>query len=343
MKSGNAGNSNSEALKRLSGMSESMILLILLVMIATFALLNPGFLSPSNVSSVLKTLAFYGIVAIGETLIILCGDIDISVGSVAGFGAVFGAYIMVTTHCLGMQETPYEALGVILCMVITMIFCSIFGFVNAFLIVTLKLPPFIATIATLYSIRGLVNVVTKGYPIYPLPSFFINNIGSLELKIGGFGLSFSFIAFIILGIVFTIILQKTAFGRNLYATGSNRQVAMLAGIKTNRIRYIAIIITAMLASFSGMLVAAFTQQGYPPIGQGGELYIIAAIVIGGISLTGGAGSVFGTMIGMVIMNVINNGLVMLNINTFVQQAVLGVVILLAVFADVQRRARKVRL
>jgi ribose transport system permease protein len=311
-------------------------------MILVFSLLNPGFSSAINISSVLKTLAFYGIVAIGETLIMFCGDIDISVGSTAGFGAVFGTYLMTATNCLGMQGTPQEGVGVILCMAITMAFCSIFGFVNAFLIVNLKLSSFIATIATLYSIRGLVMVVTKGNPIYPLPSFFINQIGSFEIKIGSIGLSLSFIIFVILGIAFFLILQKTTFGRNLYATGSNQQVAKLSGINTNKIRYIAIIITAMLASFSGMLVAAFTQQGYPPIGQGWELYIVAAIVIGGVSLTGGAGSVFGTMLGMVIMNVMNNGLVMLNINTFAQQAVLGIVILLAVFVDVQRRSRKVR-
>jgi ribose/xylose/arabinose/galactoside ABC-type transport system permease subunit len=186
-------------------------------------------------------------------------------------------------------------------------------------------------------------VITNGNPIYPLPLFFMDGIGRFEITLSEYGgISLPVMIFIILIIVFEILLRRTTFGRNIYATGSNREVAKLAGINTSKVRYINFVITSMLAGLSGMLVAAFTRQGYPPIGQGWELQIIAATAIGGISLTGGSGSVIGTLIGVLIMNVLNNGLVVVGVNTFLQGVVTGVIILLAVFLDILRRNRKVR-
>lgn len=331
------------SVRKLFEYSETTMFLILVVMIVVFALLRPAFLSGENMFSLFKTLAFYGIVAIGETLVMLAGDIDISVGSTASLGAIVSTYLMTSTQCFGMWGTANEATGVIFCMIIAAAICSVVGIINAFLIVDLKLPGFIATIATLYSVRGVVMVITKGNPIYPLPAFFTDIIGAYEIKLSAAGgISLSFLFFIILAVIGIFLLLKTNFGRNLYATGSNREVAELSGINTRKTRYVSFIITAMLAAFAGMLVAAFTKQGYPPIGQGWEMQIVAATVIGGISLTGGHGSIIGTVIGVFIMNVLNNGLVMLNINTFVQQSILGACILLAVYVDVQRRNKKVR-
>lgn len=321
----------------------AMILPTLIILIGVFALINPVFISEANVFSVLKTLAFYGIVAVGETLIILGGDIDISVGSTAGFGAVFSTFLMMRYNCFGMLGGPNEWIGVLLCMIITIIVCSAVGFVNAGLVVNLKLPPFIATIATLYAVRGAIMVVTNGNPIYPLPKFFMDGIGRFEIPLTELGgISLPFIFFIFFVVLFELLLRRTTFGRNIYATGSNREVAKLSGINTNKVRYMNFVITSMLAGLSGMLVAAFTRQGYPPIGQGWELQIIAATAIGGISLTGGSGSVVGTLIGILIMGVLNNGLVILGINTFAQSMVIGGVILIAVYVDILRLNRKVR-
>lgn len=318
------------------------ILSALIALIVVFALINPQFLSAANVFSLIKTLAFYGIVAIGVTLVIIGGDIDISVGSTAGLGAVFSTYLMMEFNCFGLLGTPNEWIGVILCMLITLVICSVVGFVNAGLVVNLNLPPFIATIATLYAIRGAVMVITNGNPIYPLPLAFIDGIGRFEIPLSKFGgISLPVIIFMILIIVFEFLLRRTAFGRNIYATGSNKEVAKLAGINTNAVRYINYIITSILAGLSGMLVAAFTRQGYPPIGQGWELQIIAATAIGGISLTGGSGSVIGTLIGVLIMSVLNNGLVVVGVNTFLQGVVTGVIMLLAVYFDILRKNRKV--
>lgn len=319
------------------------ILIALIVLIVTFYLINPQFLSDANVFSLMKTLAFYGIVAVGETLIIIGGDIDISVGSTAGLGAVLSTYLMMEFNCFGMLDTPNEWIGVILCMIITIIVCSGVGLINAGLIVNLKLPPFIATIATLYSVRGAIMVITNGNPIYPLPLFFMDGLGRFEIPLSELGgISLPFIFFIVFVVIFEFALRRTNFGRNIYATGSNIEVAKLSGINTNKVRYINLIITSILAALSGMFVAAFTRQGYPPIGQGWELQIIAATAIGGISLTGGSGSVVGTLIGVLIMSVLNNGLVVSGINTFLQSVIVGVVILVAVYVDILRRNRKVK-
>jgi ribose transport system permease protein len=321
-------------------------LIPLIALILLFYLLNHAFLSAPNIFSVLKVLAFYGIVAVGETLLILGGDIDISVGSVAGFGAVFSTFLMMKFSCFGLLNTPYEWIGVIGFIIITVATCSLVGFLNAFLIVDMKMPAFIVTIATLWAVRGAVMVVTNGNPIYPLPLFFMNTIGRAQIpitKVGTevLGISLPFIVFIILVVVFEILLRRTKFGRNIYATGSNREVAKLAGINTRKVRYMNFIIISMLAGLSGILVAAFTRQGYPPIGDSWEMFIIAGCAIGGIALAGGYGSLIGTLIGVFIMNIVNTGLVMVGINTFLQQTVQGIIILVAVYVDIIRRNQKV--
>ena len=331
---------------KIFSIQEVGILIPLIVLILLFYFLNPAFLSAPNIFSIMKVLAFYGIVAVGETMLILGGDIDISVGSVAGFGAVFSTFLMMKFNCFGLLNTPYEWIGVIGFMIITLAACSLVGFLNAFLIVDLKMPAFIVTIATLWAVRGAVMVVTNGNPIYPLPLFFMDTIGRAQIpitKVGTevLGISLPFVVFIILVIVFEILLRRSKFGRNIYATGSNREVAKLAGINTRKVRYMNFVILSMLAGLSGMLVAAFTRQGYPPIGDSWEMFIIAGCAIGGIALAGGYGSLIGTLIGVFIMNIVNTGLVMVGINTFLQGTVQGVIILIAVYVDILRRNRKV--
>lgn len=333
-------------ISRIFSVQEVGVIIPLIVLILLFYFLNHGFLSAPNIFSVLKVLAFYGIVAVGETLLILGGDIDISVGSVAGFGAVFSTFLMMKFSCFGLLNTPYEWIGVILCMLITLAACSLVGFLNGFLIVDMKMPAFIVTIATLWAVRGAVMVVTNGNPIYPLPLFFMDTIGRAQIpivKVGTevLGISLPFIVFIVLVVVFEILLRRSKFGRNIYATGSNREVAKLAGINTRKVRFMNFVIISILAGLSGMLVAAFTRQGYPPIGDSWEMFIIAGCAIGGIALAGGYGSLIGTLIGVFIMNIVNTGLVMVGINTFLQGTVQGVIILVAVYVDIIRRNRKV--
>ncbi len=336
----------SSVLTKIFAVQEIGILIPLFLIILLFWIINPAFLSAPNVFSVLKVLAFYGIVAVGQTLLILGGDIDISVGSVAGFGAVFSTFLMMRFNCFGLLDTPYEWIGVIGFMIITMAVCSLVGFLNAFFIVDVKMPAFIVTIATMWAVRGAIMVVTQGNPIYPLPLFFMDTLGTAQIpitKVGEevIGISLPFIIFILLIVVFEVLLRRSRFGRNIYATGSNREVAKLAGINTRKVRYMNFVILSVLSGFSGMLVAAFTRQGYPPIGLGWELLIVAMCAIGGIAIAGGSGSMIGTLIGVLILNFMDNGLVMAGINTFLQQTVQGIIIIVAVYIDILRRNRKV--
>lgn len=329
--------------KRVWNQQETSIVLILFSIVALFTALRPAFLSPENVYSMLKTLAFTGIVAVGQTLVILSGDIDISVGSTAGLGAIVSTTIMMEGNCFGLLGTQGEWFGVFLCILLGMLICASVGIINAILIVKVKLPAFIATIATLNSVRGIVNVITNGVPVYPLPESFMNGLGATQIRLSeAGGLSISFLLFLGLVIAFEFLLRRTTFGRNIYATGSNISVAKISGINTDRVRFQNFIITAVLAGLAGILVAAFTRQGYPPIGTSWELQIIAGTVIGGISLKGGSGSMVGTFVGVIIINALNVGLVMLGINTFIQTSIQGAMILLAVFIDILRKNTKIK-
>jgi len=344
-------NNNQEGKKssffsKVFSIQEVGILIPLILIILLFWIINPAFLSAPNLFSVLKVLSFYGIVAVGETLLMLAGDIDISVGSVAGFGAVFSTFIMMKFNCFGLLNTPNEWIGVIFSIIICLIVCSVFGFINAFFIVDMKMPAFIVTIATMWAIRGAIMVVTQGNPIYPLPLFFMDTLGGAQIpisKVGDevIGISVPFIIFVILVITFDILLRRTNFGRNIYATGSNREVAILSGINTRKVRYTNFVILSTLSGFSGIFVAAFTRMGYPPIGQGWEMLIIAMCAVGGTSMAGGSGTMIGTFIGVLILNFMDNGLVMTGINTFLQQTVQGIIIIAAVYIDIFRRSRKV--
>ena len=254
-----------------------------------------------------------------------------------------GTKLMMDWNCFGLMETQLEWLGVIAIMLLTMVICSVVGIVNALLVVKVKIPPFVATIATLNVGRGLVLIITNGITVYPLPDFFMNKLGQFQLYLSPKGgISVQTFIFIILVIVFEILLRRSTYGRNLYATGSNREVAKLSGINTDKIRFTNFIITAMLAALAGMLVAAFTKQGYPPIGQGWEMEIIAATVVGGISLNGGSGSMVGMLCGVILINVLVTGLQMVGLNTFLQTSAKGVLILAAVYIDRMKLNKKIK-
>jgi ribose transport system permease protein len=313
-------------LSRIMASSEVSIFIPLLVLVVIISLLKPQFLDTGNVSAILKALAFLGIVAIGETLVILAGEFDVSVGSVAGLGAIISTWLITRT-----------SLGIIGSIFITLVLCSLVGLINGFCVVKLKVHAFIATIATLYIVRGMAIIISKGYPIYPLPESLLE-IGKMK----PFGTSIPFILFIVLIFIFEFILRRTEYGRSIYATGNNKEVAKLAGINITFVKLSAFILSSVLAALAGILLAAQLQTGSPTIGMGFELQVVAATAIGGISLVGGAGTMIGTLIGILIMAVLNNGLVLLGINTFIQSAVQGLVMILAVLVDILRRSKKVR-
>jgi len=320
---------------------EFLIACVLVVLWTTLGLINPGFTSAANLLTIIKSLSFYGIIAIGMSFVMISGDIDISVGSMAAFGSVFSCWMMLATKCFGMQTTQMEWLGIVLCIAITMAVACIIGTLNALMVVKLNLPAFIATVATKYSLQGLVMILTDGTPVYPLPDSF-NTFGKEGIDLGGNTLSVFFLIMVGLMIAAAVLLRKTKYGRNIYATGSNRVAAKLAGINTNRVRFSNFIILAALAAFSGSLNAAYIGQGSTQIGINWELMVIATCAMGGVKMEGGAGGMLGVLFGLFIINSLNGAIAMIGINTFLQDVMIGVVLILVVVFEKYREGRKIR-
>ncbi len=297
------------------------VLVPLLVMIAIIGINRPVFFKLSNIVAILRGLSFYAIVSIGQTLVILGGEIDISLGYMAAFGAMMCCKFMTS----GIPVLPAIALGLGA--------CAFMGYVNGFLVTKLKINSFIVTIGMFYIAQGLALMISdRGYPIYPLPDA-INRFGNAQ----PLGLSWAFFCSMALMIVFHVILRRTTFGRRLYATGDNKDVARLAGIKVERIKLVTFVISATLAGLAGLFLAAQMNTGNPTIGTGWELQAVAACAVGGIRLSGGAGTMLGTLLGAIVMQVLFNGIILLRIDPQVQTITIGVIMIAAVIVDLARR------
>jgi len=320
---------------------EFMIFCFLAVLWTAVGRINEGFTSAANLLTIIKGLSFYGIIAIGMSFTMISGDIDLSVGSMAAFGSVFSCWMMIVTQCFGMMDGGGEWLGIALCILATMAVACVIGALNAFMVVKLNLPPFIATVAMKYSLQGLVMMITGGTPVYPLPDSF-NAFGKAGIDFGSNTLSVFFLIMLALMAAAEVMLRKTVYGRNIYATGSNQVAAKLAGINTHRVRFANYIILAALAAFSGSLNAAYIGQGSTQIGMNWELMVIATCAMGGVKMGGGKGGMLGVLLGLFIINSLNNVIVMIGVNTFLQDVLIGVVLIFVVVFEKYRENRKVR-
>nr|WP_317348769.1 ABC transporter permease [uncultured Blautia sp.] len=279
-------------------------------------MLSPNFLTIGNLLNLLQQASIPGIVAIGMTVVIIIGGIDLSVGSVAAFAGMISAILI----SKGMPAVIAVLAGVLL--------GAALGLITGILISKFGLPDFIATLAMMEIARGAALLTTEGVPVFGLPSSF-KFIG------GGFigKVSVSGIIWIILTVVFALMLKYTSFGRSLYAIGGNREAAMLSGIKTTRNYAIAYVLSACLAAFSGVLTASWLATGQPTACDGMELNAIAASVIGGASLAGGIGSVVGTFGGVFLLQIITNIFNLVGLASFYQQIAKGVIIIAALLLN----------
>ncbi|MEJ0097758.1 MAG: ABC transporter permease [Bauldia sp.] len=307
---------------RLISVGELGVFLALVLLIAFFYVIEPAFLSERNVRAVLRVVALVGIIGIGQTMLLVAGEFDLSVGSTAGLAAVVSAKLMTA---VGLS-VPEAILGGI-------VVGALLGAVNGFVVVRLRIPAFIQTLGMLFIGRGLIQVVTKGYPVYPLPPA-IKDIGQSDFF---FGLGWSFVTFAVVAIVCDFVLRRTVVGRNLYATGGNPAVAQLVGINTQIYKMGAFVAVGALAAVAGMFVMADLQTGATSIGSGWELTVIAGVVVGGVSLFGGVGTVAGGAIGILLLQVVQSGLVVIGVNANWQQIAVGVIMVMAVGLDVVRR------
>lgn len=292
------------------------LLVLLIVFVIISSVLSPNFLTMGNLLNLLQQASIPGIVAIGMTVVIIIGGIDLSVGSVAAFAGMIAAILI----SKGMPAVIAVLAGVLL--------GSALGLITGILISKFGLPDFIATLAMMEIARGAALLTTEGVPVFGLPSSF-KFIG------GGFigKVSVSGIIWIILTIAFALVLKYTSFGRSLYAIGGNREAAMLSGIKTTRNYAIAYVLSASLAAFSGVLTASWLATGQPTACDGMELNAIAASVIGGASLAGGIGSVVGTFGGVFLLQIITNIFNLVGLASFYQQIAKGVIIIAALLLN----------
>lgn len=314
------GGINMSFVKKMSGPLVGLILLCVF-----FSLTSEFFLSARNGLNILDQVTVLGILAIGMTLVIVIGGIDLSVGSVLAFSMMM---MGVMQRQLGL---PLE-----LAIVVGIATGALCGLVSGLLITVAKLPAFIATLAVMSVTRGLANILTEGKQIVGYPDWFtslatVRQFGFLSLTVA---------TFIVLAIIAAIILKYRPSGRNLFAIGGNPEVARLAGINVNLNTCIVYALSGALAGLAAVAFAARLDSSQPSAGLGYELDTIAAVVIGGASLSGGVGSISGTVIGVFIIGVLRNGLNLLGVSPFIQQVLIGVVIAAAVTFDTLGRKRR---
>jgi ribose transport system permease protein len=302
-------------------------LIALFVLCAGITILSDKFLTVANGWNVLRQISVNICISVGLTLVVLTAGIDLSVGSVLALCGAVTAGLLKNGIELPDQNLyiGFTLLGAILVGLMT---GSLIGWFNGWAITRFNVPPFVATLAMLTMARGVTMLWTKGFPI--------NNLGSNFDFIGmGWLLGVPVPVWISLLVVLLAVFltTKTPFGRYIYAIGGNENAARLSGININRIKIIVYSISGALAALGGLMVTARLDSAQPNAGTSYELDAIAAVVIGGTSLSGGKGSILGTVLGAVIIGVLNNGLVLLDVSPFWQQVVKGGVILLAVIID----------
>ncbi|HVB20878.1 MAG TPA: ABC transporter permease [Ktedonobacteraceae bacterium] len=295
---------------------ESGGILVLLIFFAVMILLTNDFLTPTNLENLVRQVAVFAILSVGQLFVILTGGIDLSVGSVLGVSGGVTALLLA------------DGMSIPLAILIGLLIGLGIGLINGLLVARLKLPPFIATLGMLGAARGLVLLLTGASTIAPLPDSF-NAIAN-----GNFlGLPNLFWVLLIVAVLAAFVLGRTIFGRYVYAVGSNAESARLSGVPTNLVLIAVYCISGLLAGFAGILTTSRLGAGIPTAGTGYELQAIAGAVIGGASLSGAKGRVLGAVIGALIMAMLNNGGNLLGVDPFYLQIAIGALIILAVYFD----------
>lgn len=290
---------------------------ILLFIIIIFAVVSPVFLTASNITNVFKQVSINGIIAIGMTFVVVTGGIDLSVGSIIAFCCVLQASIEYQTH-------SYWWVG----MVVAIGAGLVFGLVNGILVSYFNVVPFVQTLAMLSIGRGLAMIYSNGKPISGLhPTF--TSFGTAKF-IGIPVIAWVFFIFFILGCIF---LFKTKYGRYIVAIGGNEKAAFTSGINVKKYKCLVYVLSGLLCGIASVVLTARVASGLPQSGEGYELDAIAAVVIGGNSLSGGKATMLGTMVGIFIIGILNNGLDLIAISSYIQKVITGVVIIFAVLLD----------
>lgn len=323
--------------RRLLQIREFGVLLALVVLVVAMSFLSPAFLTELNIFNVLRGMSTIGIMSIGITMVIVTGGIDLSIGSILAAASIMTARLIYTE-----VTTPWIAV------LIGLGFGGVLGMVNGLVITRLRVNPFITTLGMLTVARGVTYLLASGLegtvasnvPLRDEGVSFLGNGYVLQDTFLARGIPFPVILMIILVIIFTLFLRYTVLGRQIYAVGSNEIAARLSGVPANQVKLFVYTLTGVLSALAGIMTAGLLRTAATNAGSGIELDVIAAVVIGGASLSGGEGSIFGAIIGAAIMAIVRNAFVLLQFPSYAQAITIGVVIIAAVATDQWRRRQR---
>ncbi len=314
---------------RADAMQTVLAFAALIVLFVVFSLASPNFLQFSNIVGILLATAVNGVLALGVTFVIITGGIDLSIGTVMTFAAVM----------TGLVITNWQ-LPVPLGVLAGLTGGALAGLVNGLIIAKLKIPPFIATLGMLNVAKGLALVLSNLKPIYFTDAPIFNTIAMGSLLgaiVPGFTIPNAVLILFVAAIIASLILNKTILGRYAFALGSNEEAARLSGVNVNSWKIAVYTLTGLFSGLAGVMIASRLNSAQPALGQGYELDAIAAAVIGGTSLSGGEGSILGTIIGAFIISTLTNGLRILSVPQEWQTVVTGGIVIVAVYLDIVRR------
>jgi sugar transport system permease protein len=307
-----------------------VILILLYIILAAAA---PGFFSVRNFLNILRNSSMQGIIAFGMTMVIISGEIDLSVGSAVAFSGCITAWM---TRFLAVNLGLPIGAAVAAAILTALAVGFLVGSLTAFIRNTYQVPTFIITLAFMTTLSGFANLITGGFPITPFPQWF-NFFG------GGYilGIPFPAIIFLLVFLIIQFIMTSTTFGRSIYAVGGNLEAARLTGIDVRKIKIIIMGLTASLSALSGVMVSSLIMSGSSTAAKGWELDVVSSVIIGGTALTGGRGTVWGTFIGILFLGTLVNGMTLLNISEYWQYVVRGGLILGAVLLNTIQAQRLV--
>lgn len=311
-------------IKKVTSSDKLPIIILLIGIIITFSILSSAFFTFDNIRNVLRQVSMIGIAGIGMVCVILTGGIDLSIGSLVAFVNILCAFLMAN---MGVNPVIASIIGIIA--------ATMVGAINGFFVAYCNLTPMISTLCMMNILRGICFVTTNGLPVFGFPesSKFLGQgyIGVIPVPV------IIFIIFIAIGY---LLLNKTYIGRYFYAVGGNEEAVTLSGINTKRVKMTAYILCGFFTGIAGVIWLSRVNSGQPSTGTGFEFDVISGIVLGGLSVMGGVGSISGAMIGVIAIGFLNNGLVLMNVNEYYQLIAKGLVLLIAIGLDSFKRNLK---
>ncbi|MBU3876640.1 ABC transporter permease [Faecalicatena sp. AGMB00832] len=302
---------------------------IFLLMCIAFAVASPTFLTMSNIIGVFRQISTNGILAIGMTLVIITGGIDLSIGPLAAIAGVVSAMIL--------EKNPDLFIPAVLSGIVA---AAIMSMWTGFLVAKMRIAPFIASLSTMSIAKGIALLIADGVP-HTISNESYIKLGNGYLwdpnKTGGLSIPTPVLVIFIVAIVIGIILYKTKYGRHIYAVGGNENAAIASGINAARVKFCTYVLNGLLCGIAGIVLAGRITSGQPTAATGYEMDAITAVIVGGTSMTGGVGKIGGTIIGALIIGVLNNGLILMGVSSYYQQIIKGIIIAVAVLLDMKTK------